>query len=68
MESKERRSTSQNFTLSEVLYLPSCDPHSQGIDLLLDRESYKTEYKAYNLEERAPRKLEAPQIEYGAPK
>ena len=36
-------------------------------DLLLDRENYKMEYKAPNLEERAPRKLEAPPIEYGAP-
>jgi hypothetical protein len=36
-------------------------------DLLLDRESYKMKYKAPNLEERAPRKLEAPPIEYGAP-
>jgi hypothetical protein len=33
----------------------------KGCDLLLDRESYKTEYKASNLEERAPRKHEAPQ-------
>ena len=40
----------------------------KGCDLLLDRESYKTEYKAPNLEEQAPRKLEAPTIEYGAPK
>ena len=38
-----------------------------GCDLLLGHESYKTEYKAPNLEERAPRKLEAPPIEYGAP-
>ena len=36
-------------------------------DLFLDRESYKMEYKAPNLEERAPCKLEAPPIEYGAP-
>ena len=40
----------------------------KGCDLLLDRESYKMEYKAPNLEERAPRKLEAPPIQYGAPK
>ena len=39
----------------------------KGCDLLLDRESYKTEYKAPNLEERTPRKLKAPPIEYGAP-
>jgi hypothetical protein len=39
----------------------------KGCDLLLDRESYKMEYKAPNLEERAPHKLEAPPIEYGAP-
>jgi hypothetical protein len=32
----------------------------KGCDLLLDRESYKMEYKAPNLEEQAPRKLEAP--------
>ena len=38
----------------------------KGCDLLLDRESYKMEYKAPNLEERAPRKLEEPHIEYGA--
>ena len=36
----------------------------KGCDLLLDRESYKMEYKAPNLEERAPRKLEEPPIEY----
>jgi len=36
-------------------------------DLLLDHESYKMENKAPNLEERAPHKLEAPPIEYGAP-
>jgi hypothetical protein len=40
----------------------------KGCDLLLDRESYKMEYKAPNLEERAPHKLEAPLIDYGAPK
>ena len=39
----------------------------KGCDLLLDRESYKMEYKAPNLKERAPRKLKAPPIEYGAP-
>ena len=39
----------------------------KGCDLLLDCGSYKMEYKAPNLEERAPRKLEAPPIEYGAP-
>jgi hypothetical protein len=38
----------------------------KGCDLLLDLESYKMEYKAPNLEERAPCKLEAPLIEYGA--
>jgi hypothetical protein len=40
----------------------------KGCDLLLNCESYKTEYKAPNLEERAPHKLEAPLITYGAPK
>jgi hypothetical protein len=40
----------------------------KGCDLLLDRESYKMEYKAPNLEERAPHKLEAPLIKYEAPK
>jgi hypothetical protein len=39
----------------------------KGCDLLLDRESYKMEYKTPNLEERAPQKLKAPPIEYGAP-
>jgi hypothetical protein len=38
----------------------------KGCDLLLDLESYKMEYKAPNIEERAPCKLEAPLIEYGA--
>jgi hypothetical protein len=32
----------------------------KGCDLLLDRESYKMEYKAPNPEEQAPHKLEAP--------
>ena len=31
MESKERRSISQNFTLSEVLYLPSCNPQLRDV-------------------------------------
>ena len=62
MESKERRSTSGS--LPSILQ-PS---QSRGCDQLLDRESYKMEYKAPNLEERASRKLEAPPIEYGAPK
>jgi hypothetical protein len=39
----------------------------KGCDMLLDRESNKMEYKAPNLEERAPCKLEAPPIEYAAP-
>jgi hypothetical protein len=39
----------------------------KGCDLLLDRESYKMEYKAPNLEEQASNKLKAPPIEYGAP-
>ena len=40
----------------------------KGCDLLLDRESYNMEYKAANLEERAPHKLGTPPIEYGASK
>ena len=40
---------------------------AKGCDLLLDRESYKMEYKAPNLEERVPHKLKAPPIEYRAP-
>ena len=33
IEGQERRSTSQNFTLSEVLYLPSWNPHGQGMQI-----------------------------------
>jgi hypothetical protein len=33
IEGQERRSTSQNFTLSEVLYLPSWNPHGQGMEI-----------------------------------
>ena len=55
-------------TPSEVLYLHLATLTIKGCDLLLDHDSYKTEYKAPNLEERAPRKLEAPPIEYEAPK
>ena len=31
LEGQEWRSTSQDFSLSEVLYLPSWDPHGQGM-------------------------------------
>jgi hypothetical protein len=33
LEGQERRSTSQNFALSKVLYLPSCNPNDQGMQI-----------------------------------
>ena len=51
MESNERHSTSQNFTLSEVSTFHLATLIVKGCDLLLDHESYMMEYKAPNLEE-----------------
>jgi hypothetical protein len=67
MESKEHAAHRKTSPLVRFSTFHLVTIIVKGCDLLLDRESYKTEYKGPYLEERAPHKLEAPPIKYGVP-